>query len=144
MINILKIIDSPKSDSGREDVDVVVDGVDVVPEDTVDVSVSELSVLVSVEVFVSFVELLTVVLLDELVVEFKSFDNVLDIVFVVVVAEFAVFEVIVFVVVVVSELFSDVANTIFDKLNAKISNNIVTFIILFIFILNLQVINIRL
>ena len=144
MINILKIIDSPKSDSGREDVDVVVDGVDVVPEDTVDVSVSELSVLVSVEVFVSFVELLTVVLLDELVVEFKSFDNVLDIVFVVVVAEFAVFEVIVFVVVVVSELFSDVANTIFYKLNAKISNNIVTFIILFIFILNLQVINIRL
>lgn len=144
MIKILKIIDSPKSDSGREDVDVVVDGVDVVPEDTVDVSVSELSVLVSVEVFVSFVELLTVVLLDELVVEFKSFDNVLDIVFVVVVAEFAVFEVIVFVVVVVSELFSDVANTIFDKLNAEISNNIVTFIILFIFILNLQVINIRL
>lgn len=137
------MIETPKSDSGRVDVlDELWDDVEVVPEE--DDSVSE---LVSVElvsapdVFVSDV-FVTVVSLAVFVSE------VFDIVLVVVVVEFDVLVVDVFVVEVVVVfdwvVFSDVANIILDKQKIIISDNIVTFINLFLFISNLQVLNIRL
>ena len=135
------MIETPKSDSGRVDVlDELWDDVEVVPEE--DDSVSE---LVSVElvsesdVFVSDV-FVTVVSLAVFVSE------VFDIVLVVVEFDVLVVDVFVVEVVVVFDwvVFSDVANIILDKQKIIISDNIVTFINLFLFISNLQVLNIRL